>query len=132
MWTHVSLRFCAGVEFKTNTLVTGADVKAHTLTTESGDTITYEKLIVATGSGVRGWPVAATARSRTFTGCTAAAGPYIRHLLACKQAWERRPITIVTSHVLKLLDSCRSLLEELAHRLLLVHGAKHRVGTSCH
>jgi len=41
------------VEFKTNTLVTGADVKAHTLTTESGDTITYEKLIVATGSGVR-------------------------------------------------------------------------------
>ena len=44
----------AGVEFKTNTLVTGADVKAHTLTTESGDTITYEKLIVATGSGVRG------------------------------------------------------------------------------
>ena len=42
-----------GVEFKTNTLVTGADVKAHTLTTEAGDTISYEKLIVATGSGVR-------------------------------------------------------------------------------
>ena len=42
-----------GVEFKTNTVVTGADVKAHTLTTETGDTISYEKLIVATGSGVR-------------------------------------------------------------------------------
>ena len=42
------------MDFKTNTLVTGADVKAHTLTTEAGDTITYEKLIVATGSGVRG------------------------------------------------------------------------------
>ena len=41
------------MEFKTNTLVTSADVKAHTLTTESGDTISYEKLIVATGTGVR-------------------------------------------------------------------------------
>jgi len=40
------------VEFKLNTTVTGADVKAKTLTTASGDTITYEKLIIATGSGV--------------------------------------------------------------------------------
>jgi NADPH-dependent 2,4-dienoyl-CoA reductase/sulfur reductase-like enzyme len=44
---------CTGVHFKTNTKVTGADVKSHTLTTETGDTISYEKLIVATGSGVR-------------------------------------------------------------------------------
>ena len=43
----------AGVHFKTNTKVTGADVKAHTLTTETGDTITYQKLIVATGCRVR-------------------------------------------------------------------------------
>lgn len=40
------------MEFKLNTTVTGADVKAKTLTTASGDTITYEKLIIATGSGV--------------------------------------------------------------------------------
>ena len=43
----------AGIEFKLNTNVTSADVAAKTLTTAAGDTITYEKLIIATGSGVR-------------------------------------------------------------------------------
>ena len=49
----VTLLMHAGVEFKLNTTVTAADVKAKTLTTAAGDTISYEKLVIATGSGVR-------------------------------------------------------------------------------
>jgi monodehydroascorbate reductase (NADH) len=39
-----------GIDFKTSTKVTKADVKAKTITTESGEEISYEKLIVALGS----------------------------------------------------------------------------------
>ena len=46
----------AGIEYKTNTLITGVDIKAKTLTAKSGDTISYEKLIVATGCRVRPHP----------------------------------------------------------------------------
>lgn len=41
---------CAGIQYLTNTKVVGADVGAKVLTTAGGDTITYEKLIVATGA----------------------------------------------------------------------------------
>ena len=60
----------AGIEFKLNTTVTAADVAAKTLTTAAGDTIRYEKLIIATGSGVR---ASFTAASRAYTGIFAAA-----------------------------------------------------------
>lgn len=40
-----------GIDFKTGTTVTALDVNAKTLTTDAGDTISYEKLIVATGCG---------------------------------------------------------------------------------
>ena len=43
----------AGIEYKTNTCITGVDIKAKKLTAKSGDTISYEKLIVATGCRVR-------------------------------------------------------------------------------
>ncbi|KAK9917100.1 hypothetical protein WJX75_000871 [Coccomyxa subellipsoidea] len=39
-----------GIDYKTNTSITAADVGAKTLTAASGDTITYEKLIIATGA----------------------------------------------------------------------------------
>lgn len=42
----------AGIDYKTNTSITAVDVSAKTLTAASGDTITYEKLIVATGARV--------------------------------------------------------------------------------
>lgn len=42
----------AGIDYKTNTSITAADVGAKTLTAASGDTITYEKLIIATGARV--------------------------------------------------------------------------------
>jgi len=43
----------AGIDFKTGTTVKSVDAKGKKLTTDSGDTIGYEKLILATGSGVR-------------------------------------------------------------------------------
>ena len=43
---------CAGVDYKTSTKVTAIDAKSKTLTSESGDTISYEKLIYATGARV--------------------------------------------------------------------------------
>ncbi len=46
---------CAGVDYKTNTKIIAIDAKAKTLSSESGDTISYEKLIYATGARV-GWP----------------------------------------------------------------------------
>lgn len=42
----------AGIDFKTSTTVTKADVKGKTLTTDSGEEISYEKLIIALGSVV--------------------------------------------------------------------------------
>ncbi len=42
----------AGIDYKTNTKITSVDVAAKKLTAESGDTINYEKLIVATGARV--------------------------------------------------------------------------------
>lgn len=42
----------AGIDFKVKTNVTSVDVKNKSLTTESGENITFEKLIVATGSRV--------------------------------------------------------------------------------
>jgi monodehydroascorbate reductase (NADH) len=39
-----------GIDFKTGTTVTEVDAKAKQLKTQSGDTIGYEKLVVATGS----------------------------------------------------------------------------------
>jgi NAD(P)H-nitrite reductase large subunit len=41
-----------GIDFKTSTKVTKADVKAKTITTESGEDISFEKLIIALGSVV--------------------------------------------------------------------------------
>jgi monodehydroascorbate reductase (NADH) len=41
-----------GIELKLNTEVVKADLKEKTLTTDKGETITYETLIIATGSGV--------------------------------------------------------------------------------
>jgi len=41
-----------GIDFKTSTTVTKADVKGKTLTTDSGEEISYEKLIIALGSVV--------------------------------------------------------------------------------
>ena len=42
-----------GISFLTDTKVTAVDVAAKKLTTASGDTVGYEKLIVATGARVR-------------------------------------------------------------------------------
>ena len=42
----------AGVDYKVNTKITAVDAKAKTLTAESGDMISYEKLIMATGARV--------------------------------------------------------------------------------
>ena len=42
----------SGITYLTSTRVTAADVTAKTLTTASGDTITYEKLVIATGARV--------------------------------------------------------------------------------
>jgi monodehydroascorbate reductase (NADH) len=39
-----------GIEFRTNTKVTAADIKGKIITTESGEKISYEKLIIALGS----------------------------------------------------------------------------------
>ena len=39
-----------GIEFKTSTKVTGVDVAKKSISTDVGETITYEKLIVATGA----------------------------------------------------------------------------------
>ena len=36
-----------------NTLVTKADVKGKTLTTEKGETISFDKLVIGTGASVR-------------------------------------------------------------------------------
>ena len=44
----------AGIDYKTSTTVKSVDLKSKSLQTESGDSIKYEKLIVATGSSVRG------------------------------------------------------------------------------
>ena len=44
----------AGIDYKTSTTVKSVDLKSKSLHTESGDSIKYEKLIVATGSTVRG------------------------------------------------------------------------------
>lgn len=41
-----------GIDFKTGTTVTEVDGEAKKLKTQSGDTIGYDKLILATGSGV--------------------------------------------------------------------------------
>lgn len=41
-----------GIEYLTSTRVVSADVAAKTLTTAGGDTISYEKLVVATGARV--------------------------------------------------------------------------------
>ena len=46
-----------GVEYKTNTTVTKADVASKTLTCDSGETIAYDKLLVATGARVSFLPV---------------------------------------------------------------------------
>jgi NADH dehydrogenase FAD-containing subunit len=40
------------VDYKTSTKITAIDAKAKALTSESGDTISYEKLIYATGARV--------------------------------------------------------------------------------
>lgn len=42
----------AGVDYKLSTKITAVDTKAKTLKAESGDSITYEKLIIATGARV--------------------------------------------------------------------------------
>jgi NAD(P)H-nitrite reductase large subunit len=41
-----------GIEYKTDTRITKVDVSSKTLTAESGETISYEKLIIATGARV--------------------------------------------------------------------------------
>jgi NADH dehydrogenase FAD-containing subunit len=54
---HVATWMCykhpTGIDFKTGTTVTEVDTKAKQLKTQSGDTIGYDKLIVATGSKMR-------------------------------------------------------------------------------
>ena len=42
----------AGVDYKLSTKITAVDAKAKTVTAESGDTISYEKLIYALGARV--------------------------------------------------------------------------------
>lgn len=44
--------YAAGIDYKVNTKITAVNVAAKKLTAESGDTISYEKLIVATGARV--------------------------------------------------------------------------------
>jgi hypothetical protein len=44
----------AGIEYKVDTKVTAADLAKKELTLASGDTVTYDKLIIATGARVRG------------------------------------------------------------------------------
>lgn len=41
-----------GIQFLTGTRVTAVDVKAKTLTTAAGGSITFDKLVVATGARV--------------------------------------------------------------------------------
>jgi NADPH-dependent 2,4-dienoyl-CoA reductase/sulfur reductase-like enzyme len=43
----------AGIDFKLSTRVTKADIGKKELTTDKGDVIAYEKLIIATGCSVR-------------------------------------------------------------------------------
>ena len=47
------LPLTTGVDYKTSTKVTGVDASKQTVTTESGETISYEKLIYALGARVR-------------------------------------------------------------------------------
>ncbi len=42
----------AGIDFKTSTKVTKTDIKNKSITTDSGEEISYEKLIIALGSVV--------------------------------------------------------------------------------
>jgi len=51
----------AGIEYLTSAKVTAVDVAAKQLTTAGGDTITFDKLVVATGARVRPWPAALAA-----------------------------------------------------------------------
>lgn len=44
--------FCAGITFKTGTKVVGVDIKNRSVSTEIGDQISFEKLIIALGSVV--------------------------------------------------------------------------------
>lgn len=45
--------YTSGIDYKTSTKVTAADLASKTLTTASGDKISYDKLIIATGARVR-------------------------------------------------------------------------------
>ena len=51
---HSPMPMHAGIDYKTSTTVKSVDLKGKSLQTEGGDSIKYEKLIVATGSTVRG------------------------------------------------------------------------------
>lgn len=42
-----------GIDFQTNTKVSGVDIKGKSVSTETGDKISFEKLIIALGSVVR-------------------------------------------------------------------------------
>lgn len=46
------LLFCPGIEYKTKTTVTAANIASKTLTCDSGEELKYEKLIIATGARV--------------------------------------------------------------------------------
>ena len=50
--SYRGLRMHAGITYKTNTCINAVDLKAKKLTAESGNTFTYEKLIIATGCRV--------------------------------------------------------------------------------
>lgn len=71
----------AGITYKTSTCINAVDLKAKKLTAESGDTFTYEKLIIATGCRVR--------RRRQNRLLVASDGPSELHQLSRYAAWHR-------------------------------------------
>lgn len=52
IYTILIFLLLSGIELKLDTEVVKADLKSKTLTTNKGETIKYEKLIIATGAGV--------------------------------------------------------------------------------
>ena len=65
-----------GVSFLTGTKVTAVDVAAKKLTTASGDTIGYEKLLVATGARVRRLCLPACLPAAPAGACAGSSSPF--------------------------------------------------------
>lgn len=68
----------AGIDYLTGTRVTGVDVGAKSLTTAGGQTITWDKLVVATGARVS----AGAAGAPSYTGAADSRCPGVQGCVA--------------------------------------------------